>query len=150
MKQEDPNQAIEGLVSKVGNSCCCACFNASTQFNIPYGYSGVILRFGRFHRVVDSGYHTINNLTESHVKINMQITSCALGRQKILTKDCVSLFINSYARYSIMNIEVCFKRLGKDFSRIDKIVRCVAKGALKNVVGDYTMEELLKDSRALG
>jgi regulator of protease activity HflC (stomatin/prohibitin superfamily) len=57
------------------------------------------------------------------------------------------LFIDSYASYSVQNIEVAFKRLGTDF---DQIVRTMSKGALKNVVGDFTMDQLLQDSQSLG
>lgn len=147
IKCEDPDSKIENLVQKTGDSAFCCCFGAAQQFNIPYGYNGVILRFGRFNRIVNQGYHTINPLTESYKSINTQFTTVPLGRQKILTKDCISLFISSYASYSITDIETAFKKLGKDY---DQMVKCMAKGALKNVVGDYTMDELLQDSQMLG
>lgn len=69
-----------------------------------------------------------------------------LGNQKVLTKDCISLFINSYATYRITNVEVAFKRLGTSY---EKIVKTVSQGALKNLVGDFTMEQLLQNSNSL-
>ena len=146
-KSEEPDSLLEGTIQKTGDSSLCCCCGAAQQFQIDYGQSGVILRFGRFNRIVGQGYHTINPLTESHKVINTQFTTCQLGRQLILTKDCISLYISSYASYSVGDIELAFKKMGCSY---DGIVSNIAKGALKNIVGDFTMDELLQTSQLLG
>ena len=90
--------------------------------------------------MVGQGYHTLNAMSESHIKINTQFKSCSLGYSSILTKDCITLQISSYVTFSVSDVEKAFKLLGKSEHNYDQLVRSVALGTLKNIVGDFTME----------
>lgn len=71
----------------------------------PYflGTEGMFKRYGRHIRVVGPGLHYVNPCTDTLTTIDMRITVLDLDRQSIMTKDNVTISIDTSVYYQILN-----------------------------------------------
>ena len=66
---------------------------------------GVVLRFGRFHREIDPGYHwLIPVYIDEPIAVNVVPETMLIGPQSLTTKDGVSLVITTVVTFSIEDV----------------------------------------------
>jgi regulator of protease activity HflC (stomatin/prohibitin superfamily) len=72
----------------------------------------VLQKFGRFSRVIKPGFHVINPWTETVIPIDMKTNIMALQPQKIMTKDTVTLQIETVVYYRTVDPYKMLYKLG--------------------------------------
>jgi len=93
---------------------CCACFNPFTV--VPQGWVGLVSHFGKVYKIIDPGLYFINRNTESIDLVDVTITISDIPRQVVMTRDNVSVDIDSVlywhvidpfvAKYHVRNVEM--------------------------------------------
>ncbi|CAO3681960.1 unnamed protein product [Rhizopus stolonifer] len=96
---------MNGLGSIIGAfgtiPCCFCCPNPYKP--IRQGGVGLISRFGKFYKCVDPGLVKINILTESIKRVDVKIQIADIPRQYIMTKDNVTVLIDSVLYWHIVD-----------------------------------------------
>ncbi len=72
----------------------------------------MLQKFGRFSRVIKPGFHVINPWTERVIPIDMKTNIMALQPQKIMTKDTVTLQIETVVYYRTVDPYKMLYKLG--------------------------------------
>jgi len=80
---------------------CFCCPNPYKQ--VAQGYVGMVSRFGKFYKSVDPGLTRINPMTESLQKVDIKIQIAEIPKQAIMTKDNVSVQIDSVLYWHIID-----------------------------------------------
>ncbi|ORZ34311.1 hypothetical protein BCR44DRAFT_120519 [Catenaria anguillulae PL171] len=97
----------EGMMSTIGSvigffgsiPCCVICPNPFRQ--VDQGQVGLISRWGKCQRMVDPGLYQINLMTDSIQKVDIRLQVVEMPRQFVLTKDNVSLNIDSVLYFRV-------------------------------------------------
>lgn len=144
-----PQEASEAsgykaCLSSAGNfcraiQCCCAACGSGPIKTIEEGHVGLRLEFGKLKSVLKPGLHSFNPCTEKIVTVDMRINTLAVGMQTLLTKDSLTVFIEAYINYSVID-PVKAKYMVQDYQNL---IGYFARGALKNVVAQHTLNEIL-------
>ncbi|KAI8333646.1 hypothetical protein BC941DRAFT_434070 [Chlamydoabsidia padenii] len=144
---EDENGAYASLMSSIGNClglfgtipCCFCCPNPYKR--VYQGDVGVITRFGRFQRLVDPGLVKVNPVTEKISKSSIKIEISDIGRQEIMTKDNVSIAIESVLFWHIIDpYEAHFGVSNVQFALIER-----ARTSLRDVCGSHFLQDLIEN-----
>lgn len=77
--------------------------------------TGILQNFGRFKKVIKPGFHVINPWTETVTKIDMKTAIMNLQPQQVMTKDNVTLRIETVVYYRTVNPVKLLYKLGNDF-----------------------------------
>jgi len=67
------------------------------------GQTGLVLKFGKYHRAVDPGLCRVNPLSEKLQQVDIKITVVEVPSQVCMTKDNVNVHITSVIYYHIVN-----------------------------------------------
>lgn len=81
--------------------CCICCPNPYKQ--VYEGQTGLVLKFGKYHRAVDPGLCKVNPLSEKLQQVDIKITVVEVPSQVCMTKDNVNVHITSVIYYHIVN-----------------------------------------------
>jgi len=93
---------LGGFCGALGSiPCCICCPNPYKQ--VYEGQTGLVLKFGKYHRAVDPGLTKINPLSEKLQQIDVKITVVEVPTQVCMTKDNVNVHITSVIYYHIVN-----------------------------------------------
>jgi len=95
----------------------------------------VLQKFGRFDKVIKPGFHVINPWTESVIQIDMKTNILALQPQKIITKDTVSLQIETVVYYRTVDPYKLVYKLGTNLNEIRMFIAEMSYSALRTVAG---------------
>ena len=106
----------------------------------------VVFRLGKYNRTAGPGLYFILPFLEWRVVTDLRILTTAVEQQETITRDNVPVKINAVIWRRILNprnavIEVA------DVG--DSVVQ-VAVTALRNVIGQHTLDEVLKSQEAIG
>ncbi|KAI9272487.1 hypothetical protein BY458DRAFT_508918 [Sporodiniella umbellata] len=93
---------LGSLLGAFGTIPCCVCC-PNPYKSVSQGSVGLISRFGKFYRCVDPGLVKINPLTESIERIDVKIQIADIPRQYIMTKDNVTVKIDSVLYWHIVD-----------------------------------------------
>jgi regulator of protease activity HflC (stomatin/prohibitin superfamily) len=105
------------------------------------GDVGVITRFGRFQRLVDPGLVKVNPVTEKINKSSIKISISDIGRQEIMTKDNVSIAIESVLFWHIVDpYEAHFGVSNVKTALIER-----ARTSLRDVCGSHFLQDLIEN-----
>ncbi|KAI8075174.1 stomatin family protein [Gongronella butleri] len=119
---------------------CCICLPNPFK-RVRQGTVGLVTKFGRFHRCVDPGLVNVNPVTEKikHIDIRIQITE--LPRQVVMTKDNVSINIESVLFWHIINpYEAHFSVNDVRLALMER-----AKTCLRDVCGQHFLQDLIEN-----
>jgi regulator of protease activity HflC (stomatin/prohibitin superfamily) len=123
--------------------CCCICPNPYKR--VEQGSVGLISRFGQFYKAVDPGLVKINPFTESLRRVDVKIQTAVIPRQIAITKDNVSISIDSVIYYHISSpVRASFL--------IDNVHAALTERAqttLRHIVGARNLQNLLVDREAV-
>lgn len=81
--------------------CCFCCPNPFHQ--VQQGAVGLISRFGQFYKAVDPGLVRINPCSETLRKVDVKIQLVNIPSQTIITRDNLTVTVDSVLYYHIAN-----------------------------------------------
>ncbi|KAG1429150.1 hypothetical protein G6F58_000209 [Rhizopus delemar] len=93
---------IGSIIGACGTVPCCVCC-PNPYKPINQGNVGLISRFGKFYKCVDPGLVKINPVTETIKKVDVKIQIADIPRQYIMTKDNVTVSIDSVLYWNIVD-----------------------------------------------
>ena len=118
---------------------------ASGIFIVAPAEKAVVLQFGKYQRVVDSGPHWIPRLIDTETTVNVQKISNYSYSAQMLTKDQNIVDVSVAVQYRIAD--------PKDFlfnvSNPDNSLQQATASALRQVIGSTTLDEVLTSGRAV-
>jgi len=106
---------------------------------------GVVLRFGRLHRVRDPGIRFIIPFVDVMTKVSFRIVTLPIQSQGIITRDNVSVGVSAVAYYRVVDAVKSVIAIENVQSAIDQI----AQTTLRKVVGQHHLDEALSDTATL-
>ncbi|HWZ99759.1 MAG TPA: SPFH domain-containing protein [Candidatus Dormibacteraeota bacterium] len=100
---------------------------------------GIVLRFGKFYALADSGLTFIMPFTDSIVRVDMREQVITVPPQKLITKDNVTVEVDAVVYYKVVD------PMKSQFEVQDFGYACttLAQTNLRNLIGDRTLDETL-------
>jgi regulator of protease activity HflC (stomatin/prohibitin superfamily) len=100
---------------------------------------GIILRFGKFHALANSGLTFIMPFTDSILRVDMREQVITVPPQKLITKDNVTVEVDAVVYYKVVD------PMKSQFEVQDFGYACttLAQTNLRNLIGDRTLDETL-------
>jgi erythrocyte band 7 integral membrane protein len=149
--QGNRNETYEGCQETCGNIkgycgayiCPCCCSNPYKL--VPQGFSGVILRFGKFKSLIGPGLHYINLDVDVLRLVDKRERTVDLSNQIVVSRDNMSLRINAILFYKIYDTYKSQFKAGD----VALLVRDLAQTTLRGMIGKMTMQEFLEKRDAL-
>lgn len=118
---------------------------ASGIFIVAPAEKAVVLQFGQYKKIVDSGPHWIPRFIDTETTVNVQKISNYSYSAQMLTKDQNIVDVSVAVQYRIAN--------PKDFlfnvSNPDNSLQQATASALRQVIGSTTLDEVLTSGRAV-
>jgi len=108
-------------------------------FIVPVYETGAVLRFGRFHRAAQPGFHWKWPLLEDATEITTIRTTLRLPSQQLTTRDDVSVSLAAIVDYEIVDVE---KYVTGIFDQND-VLADVTMGAVRRLTAAASYIELL-------
>src|SRR5258708_4502431 len=104
---------------------------------------GIVLRFGKFHALADSGLTFIMPFTDSIVRVDMREQVITVPPQKLITKDNVTVEVDAVVYYKVVD------PMKSQFEVQDFGYACttLAQTHLRNLIGDPPLDETLHARR---
>ena len=119
--------------------CVCCCVDYPYQ-EIEQSYDGLLERFGKFVKIVNPGLQYMNPCTETLVKVNTKIQIIHLMNQPVLTKDNLSLILDTSVYYRIVDSRKATYQVGN----IREAVTNLTFATLRNTCGQHVLQDLLE------
>ncbi len=119
--------------------CLCFCVEYPYQ-EIEQSYDGLLERFGKFVKVVNPGLQYMNPCTETLIKVNTKIQILHLANQSVLTKDNLSLVLDTSVYYRIVNSSKAIYQV----ANMKEAVSNLTFATLRNTCGQHVLQDLLE------
>ena len=119
------------LIAAVIFSCLCI---------VPQGSAWVIERLGKYHDTWQAGLHLKTPLLEKVVrKISMKEQVADFEPQSVITKDNVTMNVDSVVYFQVINPEALTYGVERPIAAIENL--CAT--TLRNIIGSMTLDETL-------
>ena len=105
----------------------------------------VVLRLGRYQAIREPGLYWIAPVLERQVTVDMRTVTTAVERQETITKDNVPVKINAVVWYRIFDP----KKAILEVISVDNAVIQVALTTLRTGIGQYTLDDVLKEQETV-
>ena len=99
----------------------------------------IILRFGKFQRLVGPGFFFKWPYVETFLKRDKRITTLDISRQEVMTKDNISVTVDAVVFMKIVNTKNSLVNIRNVWDSVMKM----AQTTMRDVVGDVELDELL-------
>ena len=99
----------------------------------------IILRFGKFQRLVGPGFFFKWPYAESFLKQDKRLITLDVSRQEVMTKDNISVTVDAVVFMKIVNTKDSLVNIRNVWDSVMKI----AQTTMRDVVGDVELDELL-------
>jgi regulator of protease activity HflC (stomatin/prohibitin superfamily) len=99
----------------------------------------IILRFGKFQRLVGPGFFFKWPYIETFLKQDKRITTLDISRQEVLTKDNISVTVDAVVFVKIVNTKDSLVNIRNVWDSVMKY----AQTTMRDVVGEIELDELL-------
>jgi len=99
----------------------------------------IILRFGKFQRLVGPGYFFKWPLAESFLKQDKRIITLDVPRQEVMTKDNISVSVDAVVFMKVVDTKDSLVNIQNLWNSVMKY----AQTTMRDVVGDIELDELL-------
>lgn len=119
-------------------------YGASGIFIVQPAEEAVVLRFGHYQRIEGSGLHWIAPLIESKKVVNVQEVKTVEDGGPMLTKDENIVSARIAVQYRILNPRYYLFNVVEP----EQTLRQVSESALRSVVGESTLNEVLTVGRS--
>lgn len=101
----------------------------------------IVFRLGRFNAVKGPGLYWIIPLIEKQQVVDIRTKTVDLEQQETITKDSVTIKVNAVLWFKIINPESSILKV-VDYN---KAVYQFAVSALRNIIGQHTLDEVLRE-----
>ncbi|MCW4014978.1 MAG: SPFH domain-containing protein, partial [Candidatus Bathyarchaeota archaeon] len=130
----DPTAFLFGLLAAV------SLFPLPTTVAINKEWEeAIILRFGKFQRLVGSGFFFKWPYIETFLKQDKRIINLDISRQEVMTKDNISVTVDAVVFVKIINTKDSLVNIRNVWDSVMKY----AQTTMRDVVGDVELDELL-------
>jgi len=99
----------------------------------------IILRFGKFQRLVGPGFFFKWPYIETFLKQDKQIINLNISRQEVMTKDNISVTVDAVVFVKVVNTKDSIVNIRNIWDSVMKY----AQTTMRDVVGDVELDELL-------
>jgi len=99
----------------------------------------IILRFGKFERLVGPGFFFKWPYVETFLKQDKRIITLDIQRQEVMTKDNISVTVDAVVFVKVVNTKDSIVNIRNAWDSVMKI----AQTTMRDVVGDVELDELL-------
>lgn len=106
---------------------------------------GVVLTLGRYTATLEPGLNFVIPLIQSVIQVDMRIRTLDIPKQEAMTKDNVPVAINAVVYFKVEKSEDAILKI-QDYQYA---VSQYAQTALRDVVGNSTLDEVLTDREKL-
>ncbi|KAI8394295.1 uncharacterized protein BYT42DRAFT_554124 [Radiomyces spectabilis] len=136
--------AIGECLGFFGSFPCCICF-PNPYKRVKQGKVGLVSRFGKFYKCVDPGLVKVNPVTESITKVDITIQITEIPKQDIITKDNVSIAIESVLYWHVIDpYETVYGVANVHHALIER-----ASTTLRDVCGGHSLQDLIENREAI-
>ena len=102
---------------------------------------GILFEFGKFKRIMNSGWHIVLPIIQSFQKIDVRTKAVDVPEQETITKDNVSIRINAVIYYKVFDAGKAICEVQDYYYAVSQL----AQTTMRNVVGSVTLDELLSE-----
>lgn len=119
-----------------------------SAFTVSMTQQAIVLQFGDPRAVVtEPGLHWKLPVVQNVVYVDKRILNLNAPPEEIIAKDRKRLVVDAFARYKIVDSLRFYQSIGSLQSAEDRLKPNLVS-SLRNVLGDHTLEELVRDNRA--
>jgi membrane protease subunit HflC len=119
-----------------------------SAFTVSMTQQAIVLQFGDPRVVItEPGLHWKLPVIQNVVYIDKRILNLNVPPEEIIAKDRKRLVVDAFARYKIVDSLRFYQSVGDPRNSSDRL-RPNFVSSLRNVLGDHTLEELVRDDRA--
>ena len=93
--------------------------------------------------ILKPGLHLVNPVSENVIQVDMKTHVFGMQPQQIITKDNVSLQIETVVYYRSINPYKLVYKLNNDTRKMREFITEIAYAAMRTVTGENTFQELL-------
>jgi len=130
----DPTAFIYGLLAAL------SLFPLPTTVAINKEWEeAIILRFGKFQRLVGPGFFFKWPYIETFLKQDKRIITLDISRQEVMTKDNISITVDAVVFVKIVNTKDSLVNIRNVWDSVMKIAQTI----MRDVVGEIELDELL-------
>ncbi|KAH8801879.1 hypothetical protein DL96DRAFT_1719079 [Flagelloscypha sp. PMI_526] len=134
---------LGSLLGFYGAFPCCPCTNPFRE--VHQGSVGLISRFGKFYKSVDPGLVQVNVCTEELRFVDVKIQTRPIGRQTVMTRDNVTVDIDSVIYFQIVNPY----RAAYNITDLRQALTERAQTTLRHVVGARAVQSVVTEREAI-
>jgi len=121
-------------------------FIALTGFRVAQQYQrALVFRFGRYMAIRGPGLFWVIPFAESVIKVDMRVLTDGVEQQETMTKDNVPIKVNAVIWYRV----VAPDRAIIEVQDVRNAVIQTALTTLRNVIGQHTLDDVLKEREKL-
>ncbi len=106
---------------------------------------GVVLRLGKYNRILQPGLRFIIPIIEKVIKVDMRTTALDIPQQEIITKDNIPLKVNGVVYVKVESAEKAVLNVDNVFY----VVSTYAQTVLRDVISKYELDEILSKREEL-
>ena len=106
---------------------------------------GVVFRLGKYNRTAGPGIYIVWFLVEWQTKIDLRTVTAAVEQQEGITRDNVPIKVDTVVWYRIVDPE----RSVMEVRAVANAVEQVALTALRAVLGEHSLDEILKSQETI-
>jgi len=118
--------------------CLCCCPNPYKT--VPEGFTGIIMRFGKFFKIIGPGMHYLIPDLDTLVLIDKREKVVELKQQSVVSKDNTSFRVDAVLYYKVTNTYK--SKFG--VLNLEMALRDLAATTLRNAVGRMTIQQFLE------
>ena len=107
--------------------------------------TGTVIRFGRIVKTVEGGIHVKMPFIDSLIRLDMRVQTFDLRGQSAITKDNIPVKIDSVGFLKIEDAGKLILGVQDYLSAI----KSYSQTSLRNIVGEYSLDELLEKREAI-
>ena len=136
-----------GCCGSVSKALCvvCATCRCGPIIEIPQGRIGLVTEFGRFVSKIGPGIHTYNSCTQQITAVDMRLQTLPIPPQDLITKDNISIKIDSFLLFKVMIPELAIFRL----TEYEKFIILTTMGTMKTIISGKTLSQLLSEENEI-
>lgn len=106
---------------------------------------GVLFTMGRYSRIVQPGWKLVYPIFQSLKKVDIRVKAVDVPDQEALTRDNIPVHINAVIYYRVLDPAKAILEI----EHYNYATSQLAQTTMRNVVGEYTLDQLLQDRHDL-
>ncbi|KAG2213168.1 hypothetical protein INT47_011317 [Mucor saturninus] len=151
ISKDIPHGFYETMMTCIGNTigfagsfpCIICCPNP--YHKVQQGNVGLVEKFGKFYKCVDPGLVKVNPATENLKKIDITIQVTEIPKQDVITKDNVSVNLESVVYWHIVDpYQAVYGVTDVNYALIER-----ASTSLRDVCGGHSVQDLIENREAI-